>query len=75
MQKKALAALTLAVGGLLSAQAVLAQNSAIPRTEYGHPDFQGTYTFRTITPLVRPVYRGMIPMISIATKSGMNVWI
>lgn len=55
MQKKALAALTLAVGGLLSAQAVLAQNSAIPRTEYGHPDFQGTYTFRTITPLVRPV--------------------
>lgn len=26
----------------------------IPRTEYGHPDFQGTYTYRTLTPLNRP---------------------
>lgn len=33
----------------------LAQSNDIPRTEYGQPDFQGTYTFRTITPLQRPV--------------------
>ena len=31
-----------------------AQQTEVPRTEYGHPDFQGTYTFRTITPLQRP---------------------
>ena len=31
-----------------------AQQTKAPRTEYGHPDFQGTYTFRTITPLQRP---------------------
>ncbi len=39
-------------GGLLSSLA-LAQ-AEIPRTEHGHPDFQGTYTFRTLTPLNRP---------------------
>ncbi|MGI9251002.1 MAG: hypothetical protein ACR2PR_07365 [Pseudohongiellaceae bacterium] len=33
---------------------VAAQAADIPRTEHGHPDFQGTYTFRTITPLNRP---------------------
>jgi hypothetical protein len=26
----------------------------IPRTPWGHPDFQGFYTYRTITPLQRP---------------------
>jgi hypothetical protein len=26
----------------------------VPRTEYGHPDLQGTYTYRTLTPLNRP---------------------
>ncbi len=31
-----------------------AQESQIPRTEYGHPDLQGTYTYRTLTPLNRP---------------------
>ena len=31
-----------------------AQSTALPRTEHGYPDFQGTYTFRTITPLERP---------------------
>lgn len=41
--------------GLLLVPAALAQNNDIPRTEHGHPDFQGTYTFRTITPLQRPV--------------------
>jgi hypothetical protein len=26
----------------------------VPRTEHGHPDLQGTYTYRTLTPLNRP---------------------
>lgn len=39
---------------LLAAQGVAQQSSEIPRTEYGHPDLQGTYTYRTITPLNRP---------------------
>ncbi len=34
--------------------ALFAQSNDIPRTEHGHPDLQGTYTFRTITPLNRP---------------------
>jgi len=38
----------------LSCQLALAQDADIPRTEHGHPDFQGFYTFRTITPLNRP---------------------
>lgn len=40
--------------GCLAIQSALAQETPVPRTEYGHPDFQGTYTFRTITPLQRP---------------------
>lgn len=32
----------------------LASAQEIPRTEYGHPDLQGTYTYRTLTPLNRP---------------------
>ena len=39
---------------LAAAPALLAQSSSIPRTEHGVPDFQGTYTFRTLTPLNRP---------------------
>ncbi|NKB33268.1 MAG: hypothetical protein GKR91_09230 [Pseudomonadales bacterium] len=31
-----------------------AQETEVPRTEHGHPDLQGTYTFRTLTPLQRP---------------------
>lgn len=38
----------------LSVSVVLAQSNTMPRTEHGHPDFQGTYTFRTLTPLNRP---------------------
>ena len=38
----------------VAAPLLLAQSSDIPRTEYGAPDFQGTYTFRTLTPLNRP---------------------
>jgi len=46
-------ALTALAGGVFSGLA-LAQASDVPRTEHGHPDFQGTYTFRTLTPLNRP---------------------
>lgn len=38
----------------LNSPFALAQNADVPRTEHGHPDFQGFYTFRTITPLNRP---------------------
>lgn len=34
---------------------LLAQQAELPRTEHGHPDLQGTYTYRTLTPLNRPV--------------------
>ena len=30
------------------------QEEAVPRTPWGHPDLQGTYTSKTITPLERP---------------------
>ncbi len=39
---------------LLLPLAGLAQPGDQPRTAYGHPDLQGTYTFRTITPLEQP---------------------
>jgi hypothetical protein len=54
MNNKALSTLSLAIGSLFIAAAAIAQSSDIPRTEYGKPDFQGTYTFRTLTPLNRP---------------------
>ena len=47
--------LSVAVCVSLLTTPLLAQEQAVPRTEWGHPDFQGTYTFRTITPLNRPV--------------------
>ncbi|MEX2130325.1 MAG: hypothetical protein WD772_02465 [Pseudohongiellaceae bacterium] len=46
--------LSIATAALLLTPALLAQNNDLPRTEWGHPDFQGTFTFRTITPLNRP---------------------
>ena len=46
--------LLVAAVGVLLAPLLLAQSDEFPRTEYGHPDLQGTYTFRTITPLNRP---------------------
>jgi hypothetical protein len=55
MKKAIFAILTCIPGSLLLSTALVAQSSDIPRTEYGHPDMQGTYTFRTITPLERPV--------------------
>jgi len=54
MNNRVLSKLSLAIIGLLAAPQLLAQSGEMPRTEYGHPDFQGTYTFRTLTPLNRP---------------------
>jgi len=54
MNNRVLAALSLAMSSLLSAPVLIAQTTDIPRTEYGVPDFQGTYTYRTLTPLNRP---------------------
>ncbi|MBL4819462.1 MAG: hypothetical protein JKY98_00530 [Gammaproteobacteria bacterium] len=54
MKKQAQKALFITISSLLFAPVLIAQNDDIPRTEYGHPDFQGTFTFRTITPLNRP---------------------
>ena len=36
------------------APANLAQNEDFVLTEHGHPDLQGIYTYRTLTPLNRP---------------------
>ncbi|MCY4264954.1 MAG: hypothetical protein OXE78_08870 [Gammaproteobacteria bacterium] len=51
---RATSKLSLALVALALVSQLVAQDSAIPRNEYGHPDFQGFYTFRTITPLQRP---------------------
>ncbi|MCH8176010.1 MAG: hypothetical protein IIC59_12610 [Proteobacteria bacterium] len=54
MNNAALSKLTLALASVLVAPLISAQSDVMPRTEYGTPDFQGIYTFRTITPLNRP---------------------
>jgi len=54
MNHRTLTALSLAIVSLSITPALMAQSSDIPRTEYGVPDFQGTYTYRTLTPLNRP---------------------
>ena len=53
MNSRALRTLPLTLACLLASPLLLAQADAIPRTEFGHPDLQGTYTFRTITPCHR----------------------
>lgn len=54
MQNRVLTLCSTLIGGFVLTSAVEAQSSDMPRTDYGHPDFQGTYTYRTITPLNRP---------------------
>ena len=54
MRSSTLTKLSLAMASLLLTPALGAQDNDLPRTEYGHPDLQGFYTFRTITPLQRP---------------------
>ena len=51
-------AAVLMAGGLVMAQAPAAKDAkpaaAVPRTPWGAPDLQGTWDYRTITPLERP---------------------
>ena len=54
MKSRALTKLSLVLVSILAAPLVIGQSGSSPKTEYGHPDLQGTYTFRTITPLNRP---------------------
>lgn len=49
LSKPVILALSLTMAG-----SSLAQDADIPRTAWGDPDFQGFYTYRTITPLQRP---------------------
>lgn len=54
MNERLFSVMGLAIASIFMAPALIAQASDIPRTEYGVPDFQGTYTYRTLTPLNRP---------------------
>ncbi|HAC87751.1 MAG: hypothetical protein CMQ32_04365 [Gammaproteobacteria bacterium] len=54
MNEKFLLQLSMIVAGLLMAGTLYAQSSEFPRTEYGSPNLQGIYTYRTLTPLNRP---------------------
>ena len=54
MSRRFLSRAVAVASSLAAAPALMAQSSSIPRTEHGVPDFQGTYTFRTLTPLNRP---------------------
>ncbi|HEY3517859.1 MAG TPA: hypothetical protein VGL98_12500 [Gammaproteobacteria bacterium] len=51
MQRQALALATVLGFGSAAAQET-------PRTPWGHPDFQGTWTNATLTPLQRPAELG-----------------
>ena len=54
MNTKVIFLLSIALGGLIVVPIASAQSSDTPLTEFGHPDLQGVYTYRTITPLNRP---------------------
>ncbi len=54
MNTRTLTKLSLAAASLLVTSVLNAQDSELPHNEFGQPDFQGFYTFRTITPLQRP---------------------
>jgi hypothetical protein len=57
MQRRLLAfvsVMALAIGFVLFMPALTAAQSTAPRTAWGRPDLNGTWDFRTITPLERP---------------------
>jgi hypothetical protein len=54
MNSRTLAKPILALASIVVVALISAQTDDFPRTEFGHPDLQGTYTFRTLTPLNRP---------------------
>ena len=55
MKRRALAT-SIALG--FGAAGTAAAQDAVPRTPWGHPDFQGTWTNATLTPLQRPAELG-----------------
>ena len=36
--------------GILSTGSIMGQDEMMPRTQYGHPDFQGTYSILYLVP-------------------------
>lgn len=54
MTIRAISAAILGLSAIATASTIWAQSEDYPRTEHGHPDLQGTFTFRTLTPLNRP---------------------
>ena len=48
------AAVVVVLAAAVLAPIAWAGQEAVPRTPWGHPDLQGTYTSKTITPLQRP---------------------
>lgn len=54
MLLRVLSTLCLAVSSMLLMSVAQSQSASMPRTEHGFPDLQGTYTYRTLTPLNRP---------------------
>ena len=55
MQNAKLKTVTLNLCALAFSQMLFAQSVELPKTEHGDPDLQGIYTYRTLTPLNRPV--------------------
>ena len=54
MPNKSVYFLLMLGANVLLVSALYGQSAEFPRTEYGQPDLQGTYTYRTLTPLNRP---------------------
>ena len=54
MHLKSLLLVKLTLGFFVFVPSLHAQSVGTSRTEHGQPNFQGTYTYRTITPLNRP---------------------
>ena len=70
MRMRVLVLATLLIAAMIAADHLLAQSPApgnaaraaasapVPRTPWGHPDLQGTWDYKTITPLERPAQYG-----------------
>ena len=70
MRMRAFVLATLLIAAMVAADHLLAQSPApgaaasaaasapVPKTPWGHPDLQGTWDYRTITPLERPAQYG-----------------
>ena len=57
MSKRTLVA-SLGIGAVVGLMLVDASGQSEPKTPWGDPDLQGTYTFKTTTPLLRPAELG-----------------